>query len=1105
MNAEAQKVRSLFLAAVEHHAPGQWESYLDQACVGDPELRRRVEVLLRAHQQANSLLDGPSPVPAATVDEPLTERPGTLIGSYKLLQPIGEGGMGIVFMAEQQEPVRRRVALKIIKPGMDSKQVIARFEAERQALALMDHQNIAKVFDAGATDSGRPYFVMELVHGVPITQYCDDHHLTPQARLELFLPVCHAVQHAHQKGTIHRDLKPSNVLVCLYDGVAVPKVIDFGVAKATGQSLTERTMFTQFGTLVGTLEYMSPEQAEMSQLGIDTRSDVYSLGVLLYELLTGTTPLERNRLREAGFDEIRRLIREEEPPKPSTRLSTSGVALAAISAQRQTEPAKLTRLVRGELDWIVMKALEKDRHRRYETANGLARDVERYLHDEPVEACPPTAGYKLRKLARKYKAGLATAAGFAALLVLGTVVSAWQAVRATQAEGVANANAVQAQEKEHEANQQRDEAQRQRDEVKALNDKLVAKEQQLQRILYAAHMNLAQRAWDVAAVGQVRELLEQHRPKPGETDLRGFEWHYLNRLCHAELLTLPGRGQRVAFSPDGKRLASVGREWVKVWDAQTGQELLTCKVLARPGTVASQFRNVTFSPDGQRLASGDYPGLVKVWDAQTGQELFTCQGHTHQVDCVVFSPDGKRLVSASMDKSVKVWDAQTGQELLSLKDAGWSVAFSPDGKRLACELKLFDAQNGQELLSLHGHRGQVNGIAFSPDGKRLASASFDQTVRVWDTHTGQALLTFKADGRQWGVVFSPDGTRLASASDVVDVKIWDVTTSQEARTFSLSADAFRDRVTLSPDGKRLAFGTGTYDDAKKAYVAGEVKVCDAQTGRELLTCKGHTAPVTSVAFSPDGKRLASGSEDKTVKVWDAQTGQGLFTCKGPTSPVHRVVFSPDGKRLAGAGGGGLGRRAGAGGPRTGEVKVWEAQTGQELLSLEGGSVAFSPDGKRLVTGSKVWDAQTGRELLTLKGGGGVTFSPDGKRLAGPGGGPGGPGGAGRGGPSGPMLWGVKVWDAQTGEEFLSLKGHTSPVNSVVFTPDGQRLASSTRSGNLAFPGEVKVWDAQTGLELLTLKGGTFEVVDFSPNGHRLVSRAGRRVTIWDATPLPEKP
>jgi serine/threonine protein kinase len=705
--------RAIFIAALEKDDPVERAAFLDQACADDRLLRQRIERLLKAHEPADSFLEHRPPCLGGTVDEqPLTEQPGTVIGPYKLLQQIGEGGMGIVFMAEQQHPVRRKVALKIIKPGMDSAQVIARFEAERQALALMDHQNIAKVFDAGTTENGRPYFVMELVHGVPITQYCDDHHLTPRARLELVLPVCHAIQHAHQKGIIHRDLKPANVLVCLYDGVPVPKVIDFGIAKATAQQLTDRTMFTQFGTLVGTLEYMSPEQAEMSQLGVDTRSDIYSLGVLLYELLTGTTPLERNRLREAGFDEIRRLIREEEPPKPSTRLSTSGVALAAISEQRQTEPAKLTKLVRGELDWIVMKALEKDRTRRYETANDLARDVARYLQDEPVEACPPTAGYRLRKFARKNKKLLATAAAFAALLLLGVVVSSWQAVRATQAEAMAivneqeaKANAVQAQEKEQEANQQRNEAQKQRDEVRVLNEKL-------QRTLYAAHMNLAQRAWEAGGVERVEELLELHCPKPGETDLRRFEWHYLNRLCHPELLTLKGHTGGFPGGP-----------------------------------------SVAFSPDGKRVANASFDQTVKVRDAQTGQELLSLQGHTSWVYSVAYSADGKRLASASEDTTVKVWDAQTGQELLSLKghaDVVTSVTFSPDGKRLASagdQVKVWDVPTGQQLLSFQGPLAQINSVAFSPDGKRLACAHIApgnrSELKVWDAKSGQELLTYK--------------------------------------------------------------------------------------------------------------------------------------------------------------------------------------------------------------------------------------------------------------------------------------------------------------------------------------------------------------------------
>src|SRR5215218_516527 len=377
----------------------------------DAAFRQRGEVLLEAHKSPATFLESPAggSRPDLTLNPPIVLLPpGTVIGRYKLLEPIGEGGYGVVFMAEQTSPVVRKVALKIIKAGMDSRQVIARFEAERQALAVMDHVNIARVLDAGTTNSGLPYFVMELVYGIPITRYCDDNHLTPRERLELFVPVCQAIQHAHQKGIIHRDIKPSNVMVTLYDGKPVPKVIDFGVAKATEQKLTERTLFTQYGTLVGTLEYMSPEQAEMSALGVDTRSDVYSLGVLLYELLTGSTPLSRKRVREAAYAEILRMIKEEEPPRPSTRLSDSGAALASISAQRHTEPAKLSKLVRGELDWIVMKCLEKDRNRRYESANGFAADVQRYLADEPVLACPPSAGYRLRKFARRNKRALAT-------------------------------------------------------------------------------------------------------------------------------------------------------------------------------------------------------------------------------------------------------------------------------------------------------------------------------------------------------------------------------------------------------------------------------------------------------------------------------------------------------------------------------------------------------------------------------------------------------------------------------------------------------------------------------------------------------------------------
>ncbi|MBI3469715.1 MAG: serine/threonine protein kinase, partial [Planctomycetes bacterium] len=548
--------KTIFFQALERASGDDRARYVDEACAGNSALRCHVEQLLRAHQDAGNFLGGPWPQ-TTTLYQPITEGPGTVIGPYKLLEQIGEGGFGVVFMAEQERPVRRKVALKVIKPGMDTRQVIARFEAERQALALMDHPNIAKVLDAGTTPdthqpeappgaedrlaraapSRRPYFVMELVRGVPITEYCDQCNLTTHERLGLFVQVCQAVQHAHQKGIIHRDLKPSNVMIAMQDGEPAPKVIDFGVAKALNQRLTQETLVTGFAQMLGTPMYMSPEQAEMSPLELDTRSDVYSLGVLLYELLTGTTPFEKSRLSEASFDELRRIIREEEPPKPSTRLSTlQADALSTTAEHRRTDPRKLRQQVCGDLDWIVMKALEKDRSRRYETVSALARDIERHLNDQPIEARPPSSLYKFCKFAHRNKTVLFATAAVLATLLLGMISLGASNMVIRREQQRTQVALKQAHENERQAQAHRQQAEAARQQAIAnLEQACNAVDQMLTRVADerlpgVPQMELVRQQLLEDALGFYRRFLQQNSTDPALRLETARAWHRMGMI-----------------------------------------------------------------------------------------------------------------------------------------------------------------------------------------------------------------------------------------------------------------------------------------------------------------------------------------------------------------------------------------------------------------------------------------------------------------------------------------------------------------------------------------------------------------------------------------------
>ena len=1113
---QPSSVESIFSAALQKDSAQERAAFLNEACAGNDDLRRQVQRLLDAVPKVGSFMAKPfapteeeagaeparsAPAAATLPPRPVSEGSGTRIGPYKLLQKIGEGGMGVVYMAEQEHPIRRRVALKIIKPGMDSTLVIARFEAERQALAMMDYLNIARVLDAGTTESGRPYFVMELVQGVPITHYCDENKLSLKERLELFIPVCRAMQHAHQKGIIHRDVKPSNVLVTLYDGKPVPKVIDFGVAKAIEQKLTERTMFTQYRAIVGTLEYMAPEQAEMSGLGVDTRSDIYSLGVLLYELLTGTTPVEQAKVRELTYIQLLRMIQEDEPPKPSTRLSTTQ-QLATIAAQRRTGVRELAKQVRGELDWIVMKALEKDRTRRYETASGLARDVERFLHDEPVEAGPPSARYRLRKFAHRYRRGLQIAGAFALLLVAGAAFSAWEAVQARRAAQAALAQRDRAVAAEAAATVARsaEAAQRQKAEV-ARDDKEKARSaaetnrvaagrarDDAERALYFNRINLAYQYWLGNHLDQSNRILQLC-----PAALRGWEWRYLDRLHHADLLTLPRNGEFAAdlqVNKDGNRLAAFtpyGDAGVRVWDPKQKTRLAEIRLMK----TGRGFTCAALSADGKIVALGDQSGAITFWDSETGKLARQFTKLPKSVNSLSFSPDGRWLAAARAD-------VRNGEMLLPFLEAPRSE-----------DLIVWEVAGAKEIFH---PKGYGFGVEFSPDGSRLLTLRRNTALRLHPSTPEVFVALF--DTKTWTVVapdklgfgsflsFSGDGKRLAIGGfhrlgGANFLRIVDPADGKELFSLPVSRHGV---VALNADGTLLALG--------EALGSSQIEIWNVDKRAQIGTLRGHSSWIEAVVFTSDG-RLASSSRDGTVKLWDPNGSQDVRQITRPSvSLAAPALLCPGGSLLAYG-------QSNTAIVLLGAIKavslvdVATSRITHTLAGHDGGAVklAFNGDGNRLASGGrsgdvKIWDVHSGSLLCTIPETGqavaGLALSFDGRQVA-----------TshepkefaelrqGRGSfPIKIPVTAINVFNAEDGKLRVSLPGNPNMVEQIAFSPDGKFLASASYQ-------LLRLWDLSTGVLLKEfkqggeLRSGTSDFLVFNESGSLLATAGSQTIQLWD--------
>ena len=844
-----RKEKEIFVEAEGIEDLAERGRFLDRACDGDKGLRERVDRLLFAHSEGGGFIPlNPAEQTHLASDPAPREGEGSVIGRYKLLQNIGEGGCGVVYMAEQQTPVVRRVALKIIKLGMDTKQVIARFEAERQALAMMDHPNIARVLDAGATDNGRPFFVMELVRGVPMTEFCDQQNLDTKERLKLFMDVCSAIQHAHQKGIIHRDIKPSNILVTMHDHKAVPKIIDFGIAKATQQRLTDKTLFTQFHQFIGTPAYMSPEQAQMSGLDIDTRTDIYSLGVLLYELLTGRTPLDARELTKADYDEMRRRIREEEPVYPSTQLSTMNAAdLTTAATRRNTEPARLNRMMRGELDWIVMKALEKDRNRRYETAAELALDVQRYLNFEPVKAAAPSSFYRFRKFARRNQAALITAAIILVLLSVGSVVSTGLAIKATLAQRSADALAKKSQAAQELAELRELDANEQRNLV-------VTSSRALRQNLYASDMYQAQHFLRDGNIAKSRELLLKYLPADqDEEPLRGFEWQYL-------------------------------------WDRSKGDELFVFEDLDKA------VGAVVFSNDGSLLAAISSEGKVCIWNVKTRMRVAKLEANFQSRWVfslrLQFSSDDRYLyVGGRRSSNLSVWDTASWSQVACFKDAEFPLIEQGKPGRFAAfsgkEFKLFDVAQEREAGATYASfpltNKEIRGYAFSADRKLIAiEERNEEQISIHDVRSGRKLMDWPhSSSRDTGLMSIANGMQYVAWMP----DMWNRTVTEvKLRLFQ----PFEEREIELEDSQPGKLIAAEFSPDTQWLVAGGwdylLHVWEPSTGTKRGSFKGHHDEIFCLAFAPNSQTLASGAKDGRVYLWDLRSMQ-------PKPDLEAIVFT----------------------------------------------------------------------------------------------------------------------------------------------------------------------------------------------------------------------